>query len=343
MLVCSLPGVDPCRNLAVEEYLLHHGRDEYLLFWRNDNTIVVGRNQNAAEEIDRAYVEAHGIRVVRRISGGGAVYHDLNNLNFSFITARGRRQSMGDFVQPMAEALCAMGIPAEVSGRNDLTVQGCKVSGNAQALGKDRILHHGTLLFDVNLGVLSSCLKVKAEKYQSRATKSVRSRVANLKDFWLPGAGVADFMAELQRRLSPENTCTLLALTPEQEAAVTALAKDKYASWEWTYGTAPRFTLRRLRKYDGGILEVCLDVRGGSIRTCSLYGDFMALYGVEPVAKALVGVAYRPEDVGRVLDGFCLEEYFGSLCREELLDCFFGDEPAPPLPAPPLPAQEPVA
>lgn len=323
-----LPGTDPCRNLAVEEYLLHNGTQDCLLFWRNDNTIVVGRNQNAAEEINRDYVQAHGIRVVRRISGGGAVYHDLNNLNFSFITGGRTSRSIAEFSRTMAKALQGMGIAAEVSGRNDLLVDGAKVSGNAQALYKGRILHHGTLLFDVNLDVLAACLKVRAEKYQGRATRSVRSRVTNLKVHWPGGGTVEEFTQALLAHLAPQKGGAELALSPQAEEVVCRLEKEKYASREWTYGktlpAADGHTLCHVRKFVGGILEADLEVEGGIIRSCRLFGDFMARLGVEPVARALAGVALEAKALHAALEPFALEDYFGGINRDEIVHCVLG-------------------
>ena len=179
-------STDPAYNLAFEEYVLTHRRDgAYLLLWQNDNTIVVGRNQNTAQEIDRAFVEQHHIRVVRRGTGGGAVYHDMGNLNYSFITDAGdaERMAMERFTRPIVAALQGLGLQAEASGRNDILVEGRKVSGTAQRLTDGRILHHGTLLFDSRPEMVAGALRADPAKFRSKGAKSVRSRIGNIRDF----------------------------------------------------------------------------------------------------------------------------------------------------------------
>ena len=222
-------SLDPHYNLAFEEYVLCNRREgEYLLLWQNDNTIVIGQNQNAEAEINRAFGEEHHINVVRRTTGGGAVYHDLGNLNYSFITDAGDSDqlAMERFTRPVVEALKALGLQAEASGRNDILVEGRKVSGTAQRIVKGRILHHGTLLFDANPSMVAGALRVDPEKFRSKSTKSVRSRIGNIRDFLQQDMNLPAFWTFLKEQLAGSGMVTG-ALMPQELEAVEALKHKK--------------------------------------------------------------------------------------------------------------------
>lgn len=335
MKIIRLPGTDPYLNLALEEHFLRSGGDDdYLLLWRNDNTIVVGLHQNTGEEINSAFVEERGIRVARRRTGGGAVYHDLGNLNFSFITkaTEASRLTMERFTLPVVRALAEMGLWAEASGRNDILAEGRKVSGNAQTLHKQRILHHGTLLFNSDLSVLSQALRVRPEKFLSKSVKSVRARVGNIAELLperLRSMSIEEFGERVALAFSRAGGVEHLALAPAELAAAEALADEKYRTWEWNFGRSPKFTFRNLAKYSGGFLEVWLDVQQGEIADCGFYGDFMALRPAAEVALRLRGLHYEREAVAAALDGLSregllLDEYFGGIGRDEILRCMFG-------------------
>ena len=318
-------SLDPAYNLAFEEVVLRRRtQGDYLLLWQNDNTIVVGQNQNAEAEINRAFVEAHGIHVVRRSTGGGAVYHDLGNLNYSFITDSGdaQRLTMERFTRPVVEALRGLGLQAEASGRNDILVEGRKVSGTAQRMIRDRILHHGTMLFDANPDMVAGALNVDPAKFQSKGSKSVRSRIGNIRSFLKEDMDLPAFWAYLKQALAGDGL-TPDQLTAEELAEAEALRRDKYATWEWTYGRSPKYSMTNRRRWDGGTLEPHLEVEKGCITGVVFYGDFLSLRPLEPVAEALLGCPFRREDVGAVLDRFPLEQYFGTITRDEILDTLF--------------------
>jgi lipoate-protein ligase A len=327
----SMPGTDPYTNLATEDYILStFTEDDYLLFWRNDNTIVVGLHQNTQEEINTAFVDANNIRVVRRRTGGGAVYHDLGNLNFSFITdARdAARITMERFTLPIVRGLADMGLQAETSGRNDILINGSKISGNAQCLHKNRILHHGTLLFDSDLSVLSKALNVKPEKFLSKSVKSVRARVGNIKDF-LPGPmSMENFSEHLLQSLTNYSLAQnvkaeTLELSAQDINAIKELRASKYAAWEWIYGRSPDFNFKNIQKYSGGFLEALLDIKDGHIKNCKFFGDFMALRPAALVAEKLLGVKYTREDVADILKQLPLTEFFDTISLNEILNCMF--------------------
>ena len=315
---------DPYYNLAFEEYVLtHRTRGDYLLLWQNDNTIVVGQNQNTEAEINRAFVEQHHINVVRRSTGGGAVYHDLGNLNYSFITDVGDDGiSIRRFTEPVVAALRSLGLNAEASGRNDILVEGRKVSGTAQRRHGGRILHHGTLLFDANPGMVAGALNVDPEKFRSKSTKSVRSRIGNIRDFLPNDMDLPAFWAYLKDALSGGGL-TPGALSAGELAEVDRLKREKYDTWEWNYGRSPQFNVSRRRYWDGGCLEANISIAGGVITDVRFFGDFLSVCGLEELVERLKGVAFRPEDVRAVLNDSPVGELFGGITADEVTATVF--------------------
>nr|WP_326172277.1 lipoate--protein ligase [uncultured Oscillibacter sp.] len=316
---------NPYYNLAFEELVLERRRDgEYLLLWQNDNTIVVGQNQNTEAEINREFVEAHGINVVRRSTGGGAVYHDLGNLNYSFITDVGdaERLTMERFTRPIVEALQGLGLQAEASGRNDILVEGRKVSGTAQRVVRGRILHHGTLLFSADPGMVAGALNVDPAKFQSKGTQSVRSRIGNIRDFLSADMEIGAFWEYLKKTLAGNGMVTG-SLAAEELAAVEALKCAKYDTWEWNYGRSPRYDMTNKRRFEGGGLEVRTAVKEGRITGIVFYGDFLAVAPLDGLTAALEGCAFRREAVAEVLDTFPIGELFGTITKDEILETIF--------------------
>lgn len=316
-------SVDPAYNLAFEEYVLTCKREgDYLILWQNDNTIVIGQNQNAEAEINRSVVERRKIHVVRRSTGGGAVYHDLGNLNYSFITNAGKLDTitMNRFTTPIVSALRKLGLPAEASGRNDILVGGVKVSGTAQRIYKDRILHHGTLLFDTDLFALDEALCVTPEKYQANGTASVRSRVGNILPMLQEKMEMSAFKEHLKKEFSVEDRGPLGLLETE---AVKRLQFEKYDTWEWNFGRAPRCKMLNRHRWPGGVLEVHLETERGRIKTIEFFGDFLSLADVSEIETCLENCVYRRDHVKRVLCDFPLQYYFGSILLEEILDSIF--------------------
>lgn len=316
---------NPFYNLAFEEYVLaSRTSGDYLLLWQNDNTIVIGQNQNAEEEINRAFVEEHGIHVVRRTTGGGAVYHDLGNLNYSFITDAGDSETlaMERFTLPVVNALRGLGLQAEASGRNDILVEGRKVSGTAQRLLNGRILHHGTLLFNADPSMVAGALRVDPEKFRSKSAKSVRSRIGNIRDFLQEDMDIRAFWDYLRETLAGKGFVSEV-LSTEELLKVDCLKESKYDTWEWNFGRSPAYDLVNKRYWDGGSLEVRLSVKEGRIMEIIFHGDFLSRCALDPLTEELSGSAFRRETVAEVLERYSVSDYFGGITEDEILETMF--------------------
>ena len=325
MLFIDNKGItDPRINLAIEEYALKHlNIDEtYLLFYINRPSIIIGRNQNTIEEINSDYVDENGITVVRRLSGGGAVYHDLGNLNFSFIT-----KDDGDsfhnfkkFTQPVVETLEKLGIHAELSGRNDILAEGKKISGNAMFSTKGRMFSHGTLLFQSEMDHIVSALKVKKDKIESKGIKSIRSRVGNIADFLKEPMSVEEFRSFLLQNIFKESgKVTEYVLTETDWEKIHEISEERYQNWEWNYGKSPKFNLQNSHRFPVGSVDIRLEVNRGIIENCKIYGDFFGVGEVADIERKLTGTRYEKEAISRVLDEIDVRHYFGNVTKEEIL------------------------
>lgn len=314
-------STDPYFNLAFEEYvLLHRTKGNYLLLWQNDNTVVIGQNQNTIEEIDYDYVRKHNIAVVRRSTGGGAVYHDLGNLNYSFITDAGNAEELtiSKFTTPVVMALQQLGLDATASGRNDILVNGYKVSGTAQRLAGKRILHHGTLLFDTNPLVMENALRVRPEKFRSKSVKSVRSRVGNIKQFLPKDLTISEFWQFLKTALA-ENGLLQEELSAQEIAEINKLRDEKYATWDWNFGHSPAYNMRNSRCFSSGILEVRVNVVNGAITQISFWGDFLSRRDLTPICNALIGCDMREDAIMAALAPFRnIDDFFGGISLNDV-------------------------
>lgn len=325
---------DPRINLALEEYCLRNfdGGQDYLLFYINEPSIIIGRNQNTLEEINHEYTEEKGIHVVRRISGGGAVYHDFGNLNFSFMTDYSLESlnNFKKFTAPVIKVLNDMGVAAELKGRNDIVVDDRKISGNAQFSSGKRMFSHGTLLFDSQLSEVANALNVKMSKIESKGHKSVRSRVANISEFLEEKTDIKTFRANILKGLyDGKDEFETYHLTEKEWEGVYRLRDEKYGTWEWNFGHSPKFNIKRVRRFDIGEIDLRIFVEKGIIREFKVYGDF---FGKDPVAEfenQFLGLRYDLKEIEKAFEPIEVFNYFGKVEKEELVNLVYGaDEDA---------------
>ncbi|MEH7114228.1 lipoate--protein ligase [Neobacillus niacini] len=328
MLFIDNKGItDPRINLAIEEYALKNLdiNETYLLFYINEPSIIIGKNQNSVEEINTEYVESNGIHVVRRLSGGGAVYHDLGNLNYSFIT-----KDDGDsfhnfrkFTEPVIAALKQMGVNAELSGRNDILAEGRKISGNAQFSTKGRMFTHGTLLFNSEMDHIVSALRVKKDKIESKGIKSVRSRVANISEFLTDTLDIEEFRSSLLNFIFEGQQVSEYVLTKEDWEKIHQLSKERYQNWDWNYGKSPKFNLQHSHRFPVGQIDVRLDVEKGVIEHCKIYGDFFGVGDVSEIENKLTQVRYEKSELEAALKEVDTTYYFGNVSKEEFINLIY--------------------
>ncbi|SKA95543.1 lipoate--protein ligase [Sporosarcina newyorkensis] len=319
---------DPRINLAIEEYVLKTmdvDKDSYLLFYINEPSIIIGKNQNTIEEINTEFVDREGIHVVRRLSGGGAVYHDQGNLNFSFITKDDGDsfRNFKKFTEPVTDALAKMGIKAELLGRNDILIDGRKISGNAQFATGGRMFSHGTLLFDTDMEGVVNSLKVKKDKIESKGIKSIRSRVANISEFLEEPISIEQFRQEILNSIfDGEENIQYKELTEEDWSNIRKLSAERYGNWDWNYGRSPKFNVQQSKRFPVGGIDVRLYVVKGCIEDIHIYGDFFGVGEVAEIEQQLTGVKYERKaitealasmDVEKILGGIQLEEFVGLI------------------------------
>ena len=320
---------DPYWNLAAEEYLLTSLSEPVFRLWRNAPSVIVGRYQNAAAEINSEYVRTRGIPVVRRLTGGGAVFHDLGNVNYTFIDRKVEGEDTAAmfrrFTAPVISALRSLGVEASLEGRNDLVISGRKFSGNAVCVHGGRVLQHGTLLFSASVADLSGALNTRPEKFIGKSVQSNRSRVTNISEH-LPSRhrsmSVEEFITYLQDHIA-DSTDTLRGYTAQEMAAIDRLCREKYSTWQWNYGNSPRYGLNQTRRFPWGFIEVSLDVSGGLIRSCSIRGDYFFTRPTEEVERVLTGLPHSYNAVRCALAALPLAEYFGPVSPEDLTALFF--------------------
>jgi lipoate---protein ligase len=329
MLFIDNKGItDPRINLAIEEYALKNLdiNETYLLFYINEPSIIIGKNQNTIEEINTDYVESNGIHVVRRLSGGGAVYHDLGNLNFSFITKDDGESfhNFRKFTEPVIEALHKMGVKAELSGRNDILAEGRKISGNAQFSTRGRMFSHGTLLFDSEIDSVVSALNVKKDKIESKGIKSIRSRVANISEFLSEKMSIEQFRSHLLKNIFSElNEIPEYVLTEEDWNKIHDLSKERYQNWDWNYGKSPKFNLQHSHRFPVGGIDVRLEVNRGVIDDCKIYGDFFGVGDVSEIETLLIGQKYEKAALESALENINIPHYFGNITKEDFITLIY--------------------
>lgn len=318
---------DPYFNLAAEEYILKNFQENCFMLWRNENAIIVGQHQNTLAEINVDYVREKQIKVVRRLSGGGAVFHDLGNLNFTFIMQAGEevKADFRKYTQPILEVLRKLGIAhAAFEGRNDLTIDGKKFSGNAEHVHKNRVLHHGTLLFSSEMNDLHLALKINPLKYSDKAIKSVRSRVTNISEHLPVVMDVLQFRDTIMEHVMETFTdCRLYTFSPKDLRAIERLKTQKYSTWEWNFGHSPRYDFLKAFKSQGGFVELHMNVHKGIIEDIRIYGDFFNKKEVGELERMLKGTAHHEQAIRQKLQGISFQDYLHQIEVEEFVQAMF--------------------
>lgn len=317
-------STEPYFNMALDEWCLENLplEDDVFYLWRNRPSVIIGLNQNAYSEVDLDFLDANGILLVRRVTGGGAVYHDLQNLNYTIIRKLYCNDNGRGAVGLVAGALRKMGIPAEVSGRNDITVGGRKVSGFARRVWKDREIIHGTLMYDVDVNTLTGALNVSGSKLESKGVSSIRSRVANIKS--IPGvpSTIEEFAEVLHRILAAGGK--EIVLSEENMHDVRHMAEMKFSTWEWIYGRSREADMIHSRRFACGTVEAYIKLDGGIIRELTFGGDFLGSLPSEDLASELVGLKYDravlTEAVSEINPGL----YFDNVSEKEIVDLVMG-------------------
>ena len=335
LFVDNQENTDPRTNIALETYLVENRLTDQplLLFYINEPSIIIGRNQNTVEEVNQRYVEEHGIHVVRRMSGGGAVYHDLGNFSYCFIQEEhGPARDFSVFTRPVIEALHQMGVAgAKLEGRNDLLIDGKKFSGNAMYIRNGRMTAHGTILYDADLDAVTAALKPRADKIESKGIKSVRSRVTNIRPYVADAyqhLNTREFRDHLLLRIFGVNSRADVpeyTLSADDWAQVAAIRAERFANWDWNYGRSPAFTSERYHKYPQGAVDFRFNVeQGGNIREIKIYGDFFGVGDIADVEKRLTGIPYRRDAISAAFADIDTALYFGGIAAKDLINQLVG-------------------
>lgn len=315
----------PAFNIATEEYLLKNKSEDCFYLYINNPSIIIGKHQNSMAEIDIDYVKENNIELIRRLSGGGAVFHDPGNLNFTFIKTNEKNKDVDfrKYTQPILEVLNHLGIEAIFEGRNDLTIKGKKFSGNAKHVYQDKVLQHGTLLFSSKLPDLSKALKVNPLKYKDKAVKSVRSRVTNISEHLKKPITLEEFEEQIiqhVRSLYPDSE--IYELNKEDIEAINLLVEQKYNTWDWNYGSSPQYNFQKGIKTPGGHIEMNLDVKKGKIIEAKIFGDFFNTKDIGELEKLLVGLPHHSEYIKNKLETFDFSNYISNVTLDEFMQVF---------------------
>jgi len=317
MIIFKNNNTDPYFNIASEEYLIDNYKDDVFMLWRNSPAVIIGRNQNAYAEINQEFVTQNNIAVVRRLTGGGAVFHDLGNVNFTYITNHSEQSLDFDrFTRPVINALNKLGINATLSGRNDIAVDGMKISGNAQCVRNGRLMHHGTLLFSAAINDMSQALRPDPDKIASKGIDSIRARVTNIQSY-IPNIDIFNFMSMIEDEFDGE----VNYFSDVEISAIKKLADEKYSSWDWNYGLSKLFSHEKKKRFDFGSVSVRIDVKNGVLSDVKIEGDFFGTAPISELEKRLVMKKYERNAVLPYLDD--ISRFIAGSCSDEICDLLF--------------------
>jgi lipoate-protein ligase A len=327
MLCIKHRSTDPYFNIATDEFIFKHLKEDCFMLWQNDNAIIVGKHQNTLAEINLDYVKEHDIKVVRRLSGGGAVYHDMGNLNFTFTRSSDRDDDLVDFKRytaPIIAVLQEMGVNAEFSGRNDIMIEGKKFSGNAEHVFKNKVMHHGTLLFSSSMPNISGALKINPLKYKDRAVKSIPKRVTNIQDHLKEPMTVEQFADRIMDYIIQNyEDCKPYEFSDEDLKMIESIKKEKYETWDWNYGYSPNYDFKQGVKTSGGLLEMNLNVSNGIIQEVKIQGDFFHIRDINDIEEALANTPHEEAKIREKLAPFNFKDYFKDISVDDLVAAMF--------------------
>jgi lipoate-protein ligase A len=326
MMYIKSDSTDANFNFALEKYAMYEldAADEYFIFWRTQPTLMIGNYQNPYQEINMDYAREHNVNIVRRITGGGTIYTDMNGWQFSFIVRGDRGNSkkidFEKYTKPIIDALKSLGVDAYRSGRNDLLIDEKKFSGNAQFHDSSVSLHHGSLLFDTEIEAMVRALNVADEKIISKGIKSVKGRVTNINDHLKNKITSLEFRDVMIKYLTED--MEIYHLTDEDIRRVNEIKEQQFDTWEWNMGRTPKFNITKEQRFAGGKLQVCIYVEKGRIENVEFYGDFFAQKDISELRHALLGCDYKPEVIEDRLTAVKADEYFYKISMEEILSLF---------------------
>ncbi len=326
MLCIYHHSTDPFFNVATDEYIFKTIQEDCFMLWRNDNAIVVGKHQNTLAEINLDFVKEHSIQVVRRLSGGGTVYHDMGNLNFSF-TQTGKTSALVDFQKytlPIVEVLQKLGVDARFTGNSDLMIGDKKISGNAEHIFKNKILHHGTLLFTSEIKNLSGALKINRAKYDDKAVRSIPKPVTNISEHLKYPLSIEEFIQTIMEHvLSTRADAVLYEFSKEDLQAIQKIRDEKYDTWEWNFGRSPNYSLKKEIETNNGKLEININVEKGIIKRVKTEGDLFDEKEIAEIEIALINIPHEENAIRKVLNRYPIEEYFNDISSDDFLNAMF--------------------